>query len=660
MDSLLKFWVTPGDIVYDIETHPNIFTCNFLHTETEDEWFFEISDRRNDIIDFLQILDVLRKLECRLVGFNNIGFDEPVVHAIDNSNGDITVSEIYTKAMSIIQAPDNRRFANLVSARERTIPQLDLFKICHFDNKARATSLKMLEFNMRMDSIEDLPFEPGTILTGEQKDLLKPYNKHDTKATLKFYKKCKDKIRFREELTEKYNHDFMNHNDTKIGKDYFIMELEKANPGCCYKHVNNRRCIVQTPRDQIVVKDILLPYLEFNHSEFKRIHETFKNKVITETKGVFDNLSCTVNGIAYDFGTGGLHSSVPSQIVESDDEYMILDLDVASYYPNLAIANRLYPEHLGETFCTIYKDVYEQRKGYAKGTAENAMLKLALNGVYGDSNNQYSPLYDPQYTMSITINGQLLLCMLAEAMNRLPSMQIIQVNTDGITIKFPRRLRPFIDEIVSWWQDMTGLELEGAEYSRMMIRDVNNYIAEYADGGKLKRKGCYEYQLDWHQNHSALVVPMAAEAALVRGVDVAEFIRNHDDVLDFMLRTKVPRNSRLEWGGEQVQNIARYYISINGRPLEKVMPPKGSEGAFKRANGLTDAYYDQVLEEVGDTWDERIHTKNKSRYETRRIGINTGWGVTICNNLTGRTFEDLNYEWYIQEARKIVTPLLRG
>lgn len=63
----------------------------------------------------------------------------------------------------------------------------------------------------------------------------------------------------------------------------------------------------------------------------------------------------------------------------------------SSMYPNIAISNNVFPQHLTKRFCDIYKDVYEQRKSYAKGTAENAMLKLALNGVYGDSNNQFGP-----------------------------------------------------------------------------------------------------------------------------------------------------------------------------------------------------------------------------------------------------------------------------
>lgn len=184
---------------------------------------------------------------------------------------------------------------------------------------------------------------------------------------------------------------------------------------------------------------------------------------------------------------------------------------------------------------------------------------------------------------------------------------------------------------------------------------------------KVKRKGRYEYDLQWHQNHSSIVVAMAAEAALVRGEDIREFITNHNDIFDFFLRTKVPRSSILEWGGEKVSNIVRYYISTDGKPLEKVMPPNGPYGEYKRANKLTDSFFTGVMEEIGNgVWDERIHTKNKSVYAERRSGINTGWKVEVCNNLDdlllspdgGDWTQDINYEWYIQEAEKLTKPLL--
>jgi hypothetical protein len=651
------YLLPPGDVAYDIETYPNVFTLTAIHITTGDCWQFEVSPRRNDSMDIIRFIYALADAQCRMIGFNSVGFDYPVLHYLVSSGGVLTAEQLYNKAMSIIRAPDEAKFSHIIWESDWIVPQIDLFKIHHFDNRARATSLKVLEFNMRMANIEDLPFDVGTMLYGEQIDMLLKYNKHDVQATIDFYHKSTEQIRFREQLTQQYGKWFMNHNDTKIGKDYFIMELEKVHPQCCYKRVDGKRVMQQTIRDQIRIADVILPYVQFQHPEFQRILTWFRQQVITETKGSIKDINCTINGFRYDFGTGGIHGSVESQVVESDEQWIILDFDVASMYPNIAIANNLSPAHLGETFCAVYKDLYEQRKQYAKGTPENAMLKLALNGVYGDSNNQYSPFFDPQYTMSITINGQLLLCMLAEAMLQSSELSVIQSNTDGLTIRCPRRLKDWTFSVCRWWEQLTGLQLEHVEYKRMMIRDCNNYIAEGVDG-KLKRKGAYEYKMGWHQDHSALVVPKAAEAALVHGKDIREFIMSHEDIMDFMLRAKVPRSSTLEWGRKRVANIVRYYVSTDGDILEKVMPAAGPDGEYKRANGLTDDWYEAVMAEIGPgVWDARVHTKNKSKYEERRMGINTGWTVWLCNDLEGITTFDINYEFYIAEAMKLVVPV---
>ena len=606
-----------------------------------------------------------------MVGFNNVGFDYPVLHFIYQNRNIMNINSIYDKAMSIIDNYDDK-FSHIIWDNDQIVPQVDLFKIHHFDNMSRATSLKVLEFNMRSTSIQDLPYKPGTELTLDQITELIKYNRHDVLETLKFYNITEKQIKFREELSTKYNKNFINYNDTKIGKEYFIMRLEEHRPGSCYKKVDGKRKIVQTHRESIKLKDIILPYVKFENNEFNRILNFFKNKEIVETKGAFKNINCTVNDFKFDFGTGGIHGSVDNKIINSDDDYIIEDWDVASYYPNLAISNGFYPAHLGKEFCSIYEDVYQQRKSYAKGTAENAMLKLALNGVYGDSNNQYSPFFDPQYTMSITINGQLLLCMLAEMLMTpsnnhllfnisslglgLTTVKLIQINTDGLTIKYPRIMQPIIHSITKEWEDLTKLTLESAEYNRMFIRDVNNYIAEYKDGS-VKRKGAYEYKMDWHQNHSALVVPMAAEAYLLKGTDIAIFINNHEDVMDFMLRTKVRRSDILEWGGKEIQRVTRYYVSTDGEFLEKRSPPTGEPGTYKRKNKLPDSYYYKILKEVGNERDDRIHTKNKSIHEERTTGINTGWTVQTCNNISDSTFTDINYDYYIQETKKLVEGL---
>jgi len=610
-----------NDYVFDIETYPNVFTMAVEHADAPLRWMFEISDWRNDSREIVEFLQFLKETGARLVGFNNLGFDYPVVHTLIRM-GVSSAHTLYEKAMAIIhsQDEDGSKWTHLVKPSDWFVTQLDLFKIHHFDNRARATSLKVLEFNMRADNIEDLPFKVGTTLTRDQVEVLKRYNQHDVSMTKAFYHKSLDMIRFREELTRKYARDFMNHNDTKIGKDYFVMKLEEAGVSC-YDFSDKGRTPRQTKRPVIHLKDAILPWISFEQPDFTRVIQWLKAQSITETKGVFTDLTATVNGFTFVFGLGGIHGSVESEIIESDDEHVIVDLDVTSYYPNLAITNGFYPAHLGKEFVSIYKHLFEQRKQYPKKSAESAMLKLALNGVYGDSNNQFSVFYDPLYTMTITLNGQLLLCLLAEGLMTIPGLRLIQVNTDGLTVRVPRSRKFMVDLARVAWQERTGLNLEEAIYKAMMIRDVNNYIGVFEDGST-KRKGAYEYKMGWHQNAGGLVIAKVAEKVLVEGAPIRQTVQQWPEIMDFMLRTKVPRNSYLaiEWDGQppqQLQNTTRYYIAEGGGRLFKWMPPL------------------------------------KGNQEWRKIGVESGWGVQPCNDIRDAGKLPIDFDYYIREVEKL-------
>ena len=572
-----------------------------------------------------------------------------------DSRGYFEAIDAHRKANAIIGAGFGpARWDHNIWPSDRMVTQGDLFKIHHFDNAARSTSLKKLEINMRSRTVEDLPYPPDQPTTSEQKDEIIKYMCHDVSETLKFYHASLDQIRFRDELAERYPDmgDVLNMNDTKIGKKFFERELER-NGTPCRVRVDGRKKPRQMIRNSVALRDVISNRVVFEHPEFQRVKSWLESQVLgpkqdpraapgeIETKGIFSDLSATIDGFQYDFGTGGIHGSLHSTVVHEDDEWEIWDWDVASYYPNIAISNRFYPEHLSENFCDIYETVYQMRKGHAKGTAENAMLKLALNGVYGDSNNKHSPFFDPQYTMAITINGQLLLCMLAEWLTQDPSavpgyqtpngyVEMIQINTDGLTIKVRKSAVEWMKSVCSYWEEKTGLELESVRYKSMFIRDVNSYLAVKHDGG-IKRIGAYAYETPlnsakfqtrergWHQDHSMLVIRKAAEAQMVHGVPVAEFIKNHRDPFDFMKSVKVPRSSRLMYGEDlTIQNTTRYYVSTTGSSLTKVMPPL------------------------------------KGKSEERRIGVDTGWTVTVTNDADNFRWDNVNWLYYINEAEKLV------
>lgn len=717
--------------VYDLETYPNIWTCCIADMQERKIKVFEVSTRKDQREQMFEYLRNVRRQKGWNVGFNNLGFDEPVLQYF-LKNKEVTVKELYDYAMKVIQSGyGDNKWQYQVRDKDRLLQQLDLFKLNHYDNKAKATSLKMIEFNSRSANIEDLPFPVGTYLTHQQMDMLIKYNTHDVKETIKFFESNMKNIEFRIDLGKKYGFNALNWNDSKIGSEYFIMELEKAGIQCYGKDGKPRK----TERTYIDLVDCIFPYVKFERPEFNAILEWLRRQRITETKGVFsnimehelgdvakyallttkreklkdkpteaqivefkkdkplcwvdevelkaklpkkdgggfkkaywlcwrvaDSLNVVIDGLCYVYGTGGLHASIEKQVVSSDDEYIIEDEDVSSYYPNLAIQNRIYPEHLGVEFCDIYQHLYQMRKGFDKKSAENAMLKLALNGTYGNSNSIYSPFYDPMFTMQITVNGQLSLCMMVEQLMKLDGVQIIQCNTDGLTFKRKRSDEDKVRSIVEWWQDTTKLELERNDYSKMVLRDVNSYVAVYLNG-KLKSKGAYEWkELPHHKNQSSLIVKMAAEAYLVNNIDPEEFIRGHKDKYDFMLRTKVPRSSKLvlvnENGSDiQVQNICRYYISTKGMEMVKVMPPT-------QPTKTEQVWVNhQTMEEVVISSKTDITKYEKKGFvlshevetpcEDRRFGIESGWKVKVTNDI--KTFDwDIDYQYYIERTWRLI------
>lgn len=623
--------------IYDSECYPNVYLIGIANYEKSKYICFEISERRDDRNELYDYLRDIYRDKSYMVGFNNLKYDFPLLSFI-LQNKQCSNKDIFKVSSKLISSED--------FAKRPYIPQIDLMAVHHMDNKAKMTSLKVLEFNMRMDNIEELPFTPGTILNSDEIEKLKKYMKHDVKATSMFYEHSKNELEFRYKLNANFKNDIVNYNDVRIGKEVFVSALKKSGINI----YNEDGSLNQTPRDEIIVENIILDYISFERQELIDVYNQFKNLVIVNTKGEF-GISADLDGFILDYGLGGLHGSLNEKLIVSDEHHDIVNMDVSSFYPNLAIKNKFYPHHLTEAFCDVYENLYNERKKFPKGSAENAAYKLALNGTYGASNSLYSPFYDPQFTMSITINGELLLSMLIEKLLNINNLQLLQVNTDGLMVRIEKKLLKELDKVCEEWQTMTKLDLEFEKYSKIYLRDTNNYIL-LSEDGKIKRKGVYDHELQWHQNFSALVVPKAVEKWFIEGVDIDQAIVNHEDKYDFFLRTKVPRKSSLYWGNKKMQNVTRYYVSNEGDSLMKIMPPIPKVG------------YRYILDDDVQIVRTKVEIKKLERKgyklmgeaiieKERYIGINVGWKTKTCNDI--KTFDnDINYHYYIEEAQKLI------
>lgn len=440
---------TKGLYVYDIEQFRNFHCLCALDVHTGKRKTFVIHSSRDDRFAYISWLNKNAKA---LIGYNNLNYDYPILHKIlGNKNYFLSASiEKVTRWLKdlsdeIIKAPYSQIYSKYVR-----IPQIDLYKLNHFDNKAKATSLKWVQFATRWKNLVDIPLPPDSMISDHDvSDVLK-YCHNDISSTYYFYLVCRGKVdlplykgkdaldlRFR--FGHKHGINMINYNDTKIGSEILLTLY-------CNKTGQDKEIIskLRTYRQQINLSECILPYVEFKTSEFSAILDFLKSKKIKKTKSTFDNidlnkypelekfssketsvykrkehkakkLNVVYQGLRYDYGTGGIHASKTGIFTDSPT-HIIIDSDVGSLYPSLAIVNNLFPEHLGKEFIDVYKnDIVDVRLKCKKLARDNTlseaerrdhdaiseMLKLASNSAYGKSNSDYSFLYDPKFTMSI-------------------------------------------------------------------------------------------------------------------------------------------------------------------------------------------------------------------------------------------------------------------
>ena len=283
----------------------------------------------------------------------------------------------------------------------------------------------------------------------------------------------KSQIDLRRDLTNEYNIDLYSASEPRISKELFLFFLSQRTG---LKKFELRQ--MRTKRIKITVRDIILPYINFTTAPFQKLLDRFREAVIypEETKGGF-KYSVNYRGVRTDFGLGGVHGAKESKVYNANEDMIIMTSDVTSFYPNLAIRNKWAPAHLPEReFCNLYEWFFEERKKIPKKDPKNYVYKIILNSTYGLSNDANSFLYDPEFTMKITINGQLSLTMLYEMIcEEIPNAVPLMQNTDGLETMIPRKYVDKYMEICGRWEKITNLELEHDRYTKLVLGDVNNY-----------------------------------------------------------------------------------------------------------------------------------------------------------------------------------------
>lgn len=626
-------------LVYDIETLSNCYTYIGLDINNEEIVTYVIHSSRNDLKDLVVHLNNI-KLE---IGFNNLNFDSQVnQYILDNYeylsilDGEFVANDIYKYAQKVIETSNRGGFADYPEWKLKA-PQLDLFRIWHYNNEARSISLKGLEVSMNYPNVMDMPINHHDNIKEHQISEILEYNLNDVKATYEFYKLTVklDKLELRKIIQNKYGLRCLNWNNGRIGEQ-LILKLYCEKIG---KDINYIRKL-RTHRSIINLKDCIPETIKFTTKEFNIVKDNFYNKIVNfedlnpENKKK-KNSVCTINykDCIIDYGLGGAHGVTKSGIYTSNSEYIIKSLDVASLYPNLPIVYNFYPEHLGPEFIEVYRDnivnVRLSEKAKPKELQDKSIIdgfKEAANIPYGKSNEKFSFLYDTLFTMKTTISGQLVTSMLVERLGNIPDCKLLMYNTDGCEIIIPRKYEELYNSICKEWEKETKLVLEFADYQKMWINDINNYGC-ISTKGKIKNKGRFEVdkiigsEPAYHKDNSFRVIPLAIENYFVQGRPIEDTIRNHNNIYDFCGRQRFKGNdygeirylsSNSDLIKEKQQKTTRYYMSTNGSTFYK-MYAKGSE-------------------EV----------------------INKGYKITIFNKFEEKKDYNIDYKFYILECYKIL------
>lgn len=608
--------------IMDYETLSNCFVGVFKHYKTEETHIFSICKLQNDYEKFIKFLKQNIDNKEWHISYNGLAFDAQVTHSLlkDNKNGEhekmdgeTIAEEIYGYAQDAIKRSNNREFQKFPEW-EMKIGQIDVFKLNHWDNMAKRSSLKWIEYTMDWDNILDMPIDHETSIdTQKQLDLIISYCINDVDATKEIYNRSKDLISLRKTLSDQYKINLFSASEPRISKELFSYYLSKE------LNMDKRDLKkMRTFRKVIKLDRIILPYVEFQTQTFNNLLERFKTVELdpNNIKGAFKH-SIIYNGVKTHFGLGGAHGCTTPGVYKSDNENIIMSSDVTSFYPMLAIKNGWSPAHLpSREFCELYQWFFDERKKIPKSNPMNYVYKIILNSTYGLSNDKNSFLYDPEFTMRITINGQLTLMMLYEMiMEAIPEAIPLLQNTDGIETIIPKSAKEEYFKVCARWQALTDFNLEHDQYEKIILADVNNYIAINTDG-KAKCKGRFEFEnLALHKNKSKLVIPKAIYQYFVNDILPEDYLETNKNILDYCIGSKTNSGwqvvaDSLEEGvfkQENLQKINRYYISDNGVKLVKRNKNDGREIQLEAGKWIQ-TIFNKIKEE--SVWEEYdINTK---------------------------------------------------
>lgn len=487
-----------------------------------------------------------------------------------------------------------------------------------FSQKLRC-GLKELQVTMQYPTVQEYSGDFNRQVPENEIDEVIKYNINDVMSTVTLLELKKSDIELRLAVEDEYGINALSKDGVNLGMEILKVRYLKET-GKTWNEIKDLR----SPCEQIALNEIILPYVKFETPVLQDLLKYLKTITVSPGRKGLEK-EFIIGGVKHLFSVGGLHSVSTPEIYIPTKDQVLVDQDVESLYPSLLIENNFYPPHLGPEFVQVFKNIKDERiKAKHSGQVlKNQTLKLAINGLTGNLQSEYSWVYSPKTVLQIRINGQLSLLMLIEKLVACNCL-IINSNTDGVFYIADKQQLPKIQEIVDWWEGVTKLKLEADYFEAMYQFAINDYIAvkkgysETKDPKLIKKKGLFIDSVALGKGMAPMVIPKALCNYFVNGISPEETLENDKDLRDFCTYQKVDKKFKVEYGGQPVTHINRFYMSTNGKSLIK----------YELKDGI----------------------------KIRPTLICAGSPVTIINDFKDLSTKDknINYNYYKREIYKII------
>jgi hypothetical protein len=539
--------VNQSEVALDIEVYQNYFLCCMMGVDDGKVYYLEATEDDPFTKEKAGIL-LFVLLNATTIGFNSLKYDLPLCELAIKQHSTYRIKD----------ASDDIILRNQRMYCRRVYNHIDLIEIAPL-----RASLKTYAGRLHTSKMQDLPFHPDTYLTPEQIEVTRHYCVNDLRNTILLAGCLREQIELRYTISNQYRVDVRSKSDAQIAETIISLEMKRAlNAQVMIPPIEAGKSFYFHPPSYIQFETPALQEI-FTHVARTRFNVDF----LGDIKSELGSPTVQIGDNSYSLGVGGLHSSEQSIMHSFNDEYIIVDIDVTSYYPFITLNTGLYPKQMGPKYLNVLRKIVNQRVD-AKRSGNKTMadsFKIVVNGAFGKYGSPHSILYAPELLIQVTITGQLSLLMLIEALE-LRGIKIISANTDGMTAYLRRTDKPRFDAIVEAWEQLTGFETEETPYRALFSRDVNNYIALKQDK-TFKTKGAYASPPlgspeALHKNPVTLICIEAVKEYLLTGKDVFETIYECKDIRQFVVVRNVKGGAvQLHPDVQYIGKVARWYYS---------------------------------------------------------------------------------------------------